>query len=137
YWVSILMAAVLYLLLLGFTPIVAGFYDMQELNKLLPLMGLDLIISAASRQFKVYKQKDLQFRQVAIIDIVTTLASLSVAWWLAVRGWGVYSVVWSTLFASLTSSFFIIITTIGRHPLLFCLNFRENLSVYKIGAYQL
>lgn len=137
YWISILLAAGLYLLLVAFTPVVVAFYDMPELSKLLPLMGLDLIISAASRQFKVYKQKDFQFRQVALIDIITTLASLGVAWTLALRGWGVYSLVWSALFASLTSSFLIIASTIRKHPLLFCLNFRENLEVYKIGAYQL
>lgn len=137
YWMSILLALGVYVVLLAITPVVSKFYGMTELMTLLPLMGLDLLISSSSRQFRVYKQKDLQFKQVALIDIITTVISLAVAWILASRGWGVYSLVLSTLFASLTSSLLIIVTTIRRYPLQFCLSIKENINVYKVGAYQL
>src|SRR5690606_37753066 len=47
YWMSIILAFTMYVLLIAATPLVANFYRMPELGHLLPLMGLDLIISSA------------------------------------------------------------------------------------------
>lgn len=137
YWGSMLLGLVLYVLIALLSPLVAGFYNMPELQSLLPIMGLDLIISTASKQFKVYKQKNLQFKHISIIDITASILSLFVAWHMASSGWGVYSLVFSTLFSSLTSSILIIGTTIKTYPLKFCLAIKENIDIYKVGFYQL
>lgn len=137
YWVSMLLSIVLYGFIIFVSPYIAVFYDMPELNALLPIMGLDLLISTASKQFKVYKQKNLQFKHISLIDIVSSILSLFLAWYLAANGWGVYSLVLSTLFSSFTSSMLIIATTIKKYPLQFCLALRENISIYKVGFYQL
>jgi O-antigen/teichoic acid export membrane protein len=136
YWVSLILGIVLYAVLCTASPFVAQFYKMPELSLLIPVMGLDLIISTAGRQFRVFLQKEMQFKTLASIDILANTLSLCIAFWIASRGGGIRSLIYSTLFASSTSTFLLIYFGIKTHPLSFYINLKEGKSFYKIGLFQ-
>jgi len=136
YWVGLILSVFLYGLLLLISPLIAGFYKQVELNHIIPIMGLDLIISTTGRQFRIFRQKGLDFKSLAIIDITALSISLIVAVFLAMNGFGVYSLVLSTLTSSILTSAFLIFSGLKSHPLIFYLNFTEGKSFYKIGFYQ-
>lgn len=136
YWVSLLLAILLYLVVLVLSPFIADFYHLTEMKKLIPIMGLDLIFSTAGRQFRIFREKNFEFKSLAIIDIASLLVSILIAIWLAVEGGGVYSLVLSTLAASVLASGLLIITGRKKHPILWYLNIKEGRSFYKIGLYQ-
>jgi PST family polysaccharide transporter/teichuronic acid exporter len=79
YWVSLLLSVFLYIIIFSSSFLISNFYHLPELNKLIPIMGFDLIITTAGRQFRVFKQKDLQFKSLAVIDIISLLISLVIA----------------------------------------------------------
>lgn len=136
YWVSLLLSILLYLILLLLTPLISKFYQLPSLNELIPVMGLDLIISSIGLQFRIFREKELQFKSLALIDIFSLLLSLGVALWLAIKGAGVYSIIISSLFASASSAILLVVTGYKRHPLLLYININEGRGFYKIGAYQ-
>jgi O-antigen/teichoic acid export membrane protein len=136
YWVSILLGVILYIILCLSAPLIASFYNIEEIESIIPLMGLDLIITTAGRQFRIFRQKAMQFKSLALIDITTTLLSLLIAISVAMNGGGVWSIVYSTLFASLTSTTLLIVSGLRTHPLSFHINLQEGKSFYKIGFYQ-
>lgn len=136
YWVSMLLGVFLYVLLVVSSPYIASFYGLPSLTSLIPLMGLDLIISTGGRQFRVFRQKALQFRFLAIVDIVSAVLSIGIAIALAYADFGVYSMIYSSVFASLVSTLTLIAFGLKEHPILFYLNFKEGRSFYKIGFYQ-
>lgn len=136
YWVSILLSFFLYGCLLIMSPLVAGFYHLPVLNDLIPVMGLELIFAAAGRQFRIFREKALQFKTLAIIDILSLFISLVVAVLLAMEGAGVYSLIISALFTSFTAGLMLIITGYKSHPLIFYINIREGKGFYRIGFYQ-
>lgn len=136
FWVSLILAVVLYGIVSLSAPLVASFYNLPELSLLIPVMALDLIISTAGRQFKIFKQKELEFKSLALIEIVSAILSIGVAVWLAIKGLGVWSLIYSTLSASLISTLLLIITGIRNHPLVFYINIREGKAFYRIGLYQ-
>lgn len=136
YWVSLLSGIMLYVVLLGLTPFISLFYQLDILNTLIPIMGLDLIIATAGRQFKIFKQKELRFRAIAIIEIFSALISLILSILLAYYGWGVYSLVYGTILNSFLSSGLLIISSLRSHPILFYINFKESKLLYKVGAFQ-
>lgn len=136
YWVSVMIAILMYGILLISTPLVSGFYEMDLLNILIPIIGLDLIFFALGRQFRVFKEKSFKFKELAMIDIFTSVLSLILAFWLAVDGYGVYSIVYSTLFASFSASAILIVSSLKSHPILLHIDFKSNKSFYKIGIYQ-
>lgn len=136
YWVSLILAMVLYLGLLAATPLIAAFYGHMELRLLIPVMSLDLIFSTIGRQFRIFSQKALSFKGLAIIDIVAAMLSLIIAIVIAIKGGGIWSIVYSTLFASLFTSVCLVIVGLRSHPLLFYINIREGWTFYQIGLYQ-
>lgn len=136
YWVGLSIAIFLYFIVIGIVPFIAAFYEMEELKKLIPLAALDLIIISTSKQFRIYKQKDLEFKQIALIDITALLTSLIFELILVYNGVGVYSLVLSALFTSSLSSFLILATTLKEHPLSFHIDIKENKVIYKVGIYQ-
>jgi len=136
YWVSLILGVVLYFVLLIATPFISTFYELPKLRELIPIMGLDLIFTTAGRQFRVVSQKKLQFKSLALINIISSIFSLIVALLLALNGAGVYSLILSTLSASFFSSLMLVITTLKDHPLVFYINLKEGKKFYQIGIYQ-
>jgi O-antigen/teichoic acid export membrane protein len=136
YWVSLLLGLFLYFILFACSPLIASFYHQPELKLLIPVMGLDLIITTAGRQFRVFREKALAFKNLAIIDISAAALSLLVAFAIALKGGGVWSIIFSVLFANTFASLLLILTGLRRHPLVFHINLKENRSFYKIGFYQ-
>lgn len=136
YWVSLLSGFILYILLLLSTPLVVAFYNLDILKTLVPIMGLDLIIATAGRQFKIFKQKQLRFKEIGIIEIFAAVLSLIVSVFLAYTHWGVYSLVYGTLLNSFISSFLLTVSSFKSHPIAFYINIRENKHLYKMGLYQ-
>lgn len=92
YWnliVSILFVTVLYFS----APVIADFYGLPKLCKLLRVMSLDLIIVALSIVPTNQLKKELKFKQLASRTIVSTIVSTSITIYLAYIGWGVWSIV--------------------------------------------
>lgn len=136
YWVSVILGVLLYVVLVIMAPVIADFYNYDELMSLIPILGLDLIFSTLGRQFRVFREKALDFKTLAIIDIAAAFSSLLLALTLAINGFGIYSLVFSTLFSSFLATTLLLINGLRTHPLLFYINLKEGRSFYKIGLYQ-
>ena len=136
YWFNLLVSFVMYAVLLAITPFVANFYNQPELDILIPLLGLTLIISGIGRQFKVIEQKKLLFKGISFVDMSTSILSLLVAVVLAARGFGVYSLVYSSLVQSFTSNLVFLIMGLRKQGLQFHLSFDETKPFLKIGGFQ-
>ncbi|MFD2966708.1 MOP flippase family protein [Sphingobacterium bambusae] len=136
YWGGGIISILLYFVVTLSTPLFSRFYNEPFLNTLIPVMAVDLIISAIGRQFAVFKQKDFRFKELAIIKIVSELFSLLVAAVLAYNGYGIWSLVASILVASFINSVLNFILGIKLHPLSFNLNYSQTKHLYKIGFYQ-
>lgn len=134
YWFNLLVNLGLYCLILCFTPVAAYFYDQPLLKKLIPLAGIDLILIAAGKQFYTVLQKRLDYKIIAIIDITASIISLSVAYLTALKGFGVYSIIISSLSQNLIRS--ILLMIYGKHPIKLHCKFKEIYSFLKIGVYQ-
>ena len=100
------------------------------------LIGLNIIFSGIGIQFKTIETKNLNFKQISIIDIIAVLLSLVIAVILAVKGYGVFSLVYSSLAQYLLSNTLYLILGIKKHGLLFHYRFSETLPFLKIGIYQ-
>lgn len=136
YWFNILLCIVLYGLLFLITPVISNLYAEPRLDYLIPLLGLNLIISGAGIQFKTIETKHLDFKNISIIDIIAAIISLIVAVWMAATGYGVLSLVYSALIQYLISNLLFLIIGIRKYGLLFHFKISETLPFLKIGIYQ-
>lgn len=136
YWLNVIFSLVLFGLLYILSPFLASFYSEPELKNLVYLISFAIILSALGRQFKTILQKEMNFKTVAIIDIVSILLSLVLAIILAVANYGVYSLVISALFQYLLSNFLFFVWGNRIQKLSFHFKYSETRPFLKIGIYQ-
>lgn len=92
YW-NIALSLLLYVVLFVGAPLVAGFYGMPLLTKVLRVQGIVLLFNALSIIQQNQLKKHLQFKKLSIVYITSALLSLAIAIFTAYRGWGVWSLV--------------------------------------------
>ena len=136
YWINIGFSLLLFAIIYSIAPLLAKFYDESDLIVLLPIMGSGLIITAIGRQFKTIEQKKLNFKFISIIEIIGSLSTLVAAVVLAIMGYGVYSLVYSTLLRYFLINVAYFFAGMKKQGLLFKISFRESVPFLKIGIFQ-
>lgn len=99
YW-NLVAAVIFYWILFLCGPAIASFYNMDELCTVLRVQSLSLIIQAFSTVQSNQLQKKLRFKELSIRNIVATLIGTAVAIVMAFLGYGVWSLVASSLISS-------------------------------------
>lgn len=104
FWVNIGLSFILFALLLGLAPMIAPIFGHPELVPLLMLGGVALPVAAAGQQFQALAEKDLQFTQLAIGEVLAALAGLLVSIASALLGAGMYALVLGVLTTTASNS---------------------------------
>lgn len=104
YILNIVTSAVVCLLVWFSAPYVALFYQEPRLTNLMHWMCFICLIPAFGQQFQVLFQKELRFKPIAQIDILSYLIGFLVVFFGAYSGYGVYALVWSYLANALFKS---------------------------------
>ena len=105
FWWNMFLSIFLYFVLYLCAPAIARFYNIPLLSSVLRIQGLVLIINALSIIQQNQLRKQLKFRQLAVIMVISTSLSVCIAIVLAFLEWGV----WALVVQQLSSSLFIAI----------------------------
>ena len=100
YWnllVSIILIAVLFIA----APSIARFYNMPLLEDILKVQSFILVINAFSIVQQNILIKHLQFKKLALINLISNTVGATVAIILAYKEWGVWSLVYKNLISAL------------------------------------
>ena len=92
YW-NIGISLILYLIIFLAAPAIARYFDIPLLSDVLRVQGLVLIIYAFNIIQKNQLQKNLKFKVLSIVTIITSVISLGVTIFLAYKGLGVWALV--------------------------------------------
>lgn len=93
FYVSIVIAIVLYLVLFFCAPLVAKFYENDLLTPVLRVMGLRLPIAAINSVQQAYVSRRMAFRKFFWATLFGTIVSGVVGIWMAYAGYGVWALV--------------------------------------------
>lgn len=137
YWLNIFISLILYSLLFIGAPIIAKFYNEPELKILVPILGINLLLLAIGRQQRTIMQKQFQFKAIAITEVGSFFLGLIVAILLALNNFGVYSLVYSTLFASFISNGLFLILNLRHNPIRFYFRLSETKPFLKVGGFSM
>ncbi|MBT7817581.1 MAG: MOP flippase family protein [Polaribacter sp.] len=135
YWLSILFSFILFALVIFITPLLSRWYSELELLNILPIMGINLIISSVGRQFRTLEQKELNFSFISKVDVFTALIILTTSYFFAVHDFGVYSLVYSTLLGSAFRSILFLYVGLKKYSLKLHFSFFDVRSFFKIGMF--
>lgn len=111
FYFNVIITFVIYFILFMLAPVVAKFYHMPILCKILRVQGLILFIYSLNIIQRNQIRKNLQFKKLSTISITTSLVALVITVLMAYLGFGVWSlVVQNFIFALLPCIFFWITT---------------------------
>lgn len=136
FWVNLLLGVFFYLLLVLCSPFIADYYHQPLLTRVLPILGLVLVTSSFGKMFNVFKMKELDFKFISLVEITGVAAGFALTVILALRGCGVFSLVYGTLLQSLLIFGTYAMSGFRRYRILFRLRISEIKPLLRIGVFQ-
>lgn len=133
FWWNIGLSVILYGLLFLFAPVVARFYNMSLLCDVLRVQGLVLIFNALRLIQTNQLRKRLQFRLLAITNIVAAVVSVLVAIVMAFMGFGVWSLVAQQLVLAAVNA--LLVCAVGRWKPSFVFSFASFRELFNFGFF--
>lgn len=135
YWLNIFISLLLYTILYLSASWVAIFYNEPELKLLIPIISISLLLMAIGRQHRTIMQKQFQFKAIAIIEIIAILFGLLTATILAIKNFGVYSLVYSTLTTAFISNSLFLVLNFRLNPITMRFRLSEAKPFLKVGGF--
>ncbi|MEG1555775.1 MAG: MOP flippase family protein [Bacteroidales bacterium] len=136
FWLNLLISTVLFLGLWAVSPLFSNFYHEPMLNTIIPLLGLQLVISSFGKMFLTFKTKELEFKFISIVNIIGIEIAAIFTVILALNGFGVFSLVYGMLLQTTIIQAIYAISGIKKYRILFHFNLKEITDLLKIGGFQ-
>ncbi|MBA3023719.1 MAG: MOP flippase family protein [Proteobacteria bacterium] len=137
YWLNAGAALGLAIILVLASPFIANFYGDSRLVTLTWIAGATLVVAALGQQIRVLAEKNLQFFELARVEVFSAGVALVVAIFIAMQGGGVYALVGGVLANAivLTALLWIFLAR-GWRPL-WCFSLKEIRQFLGFGAYMI
>ena len=130
---SILFGAALYFL----SPFIASFFSLPKLAYYLKLTSIIVVIGGPSNLFRALLQKNLNFKELSIIDIGRNIFLLGFVTTMLIIGYGVLGVIYGNIIATLLSTILIAILSLKYRYISIYPYFKINklIPFLKFGMY--
>ncbi|MCH8873330.1 MOP flippase family protein, partial [candidate division KSB1 bacterium] len=100
FWLNLATGFFLTLLFIALSPVIANFYSEPLLIPVIILVSLNFLIGSVSVVQSSLLKKRLEFKRLALVELVTLLVSGAVGITLALLGFGVWSLAWQGVIAT-------------------------------------
>ena len=119
FWFNVVWCIVLYLLLFVSSPMIARFYNREELTPVLRVLGIQVLISGVKNVEQAYVSKTLQFKKFFFATLGGTVGAAVIGIWMAKHGYGVWALVAQHLFNTFMDTVILWITVKWRPKFMF------------------
>ena len=137
WWFNLTFSAVLLILTLTASPFVSDFYNDGSLKIVLQLLSVNFVFASLGRLHRTILEKNLKFKLIFVVETAGNLIGLLVSIILALKGFGVLSVVYSTLITIFLQNITFFIVGAKTYSVLIKPSFMTVNPLIKIGVYQL
>ena len=138
FWLNIFMGGLLSFIFIASSSFIASFYDRSELVIPLQYVSPVFLIIAFGNQFKVLCQKSLQFRRIAVVDIIASVLALVVTFGGLYIGHGYVVIIYSIIVrASVTTLFFVVYGIRHQHRPALHFKISEISDFVRFGMFQM
>lgn len=123
---NFVVAIASYLVLVLFAPQISVLFNEPVLTKIIYILGLTLIINSMGFVPRSYLWKQMDFKRLTIVSLLSTLTAGTVGIILAYHGYGVWSLVYKSIVASSISTVLMLFLSSVKIKITFSVNsFRE------------
>lgn len=100
----VIVNSFLFLFVLALAPFAAGFFDEQRIVPIMRFLSAQFLITSFAVIPRSLIVRDMLFKEKSLVDLVSAIMSSLITLLLALKGWGVWSLVWGTLTLNLCLS---------------------------------
>lgn len=104
FYFNIIVGFVLYLILIGLSPLIANFYNQPKLKEITVWVSLNFVINAFSTVQRAKLTIELDFKRQAWISLFSVLIGGSVGIWMAYNKFGVWTLVYQSLLVNIINT---------------------------------
>jgi len=130
FWLNLGIGCFLYVLFFFMAPLFSIFFHQPQLTILVRVICLSFIISSLTSVQSNLLVRELKFKQKVLFNWISVLLGYSVAFILAIRGYGVWAVVWMTIVTASSNSLLYWISSAWRPSFLFNTSKIKELSKF-------
>ncbi len=142
FWINILVGFLLTLVFIVLAPLISHFYSEVRLNRIIMILASTFFISSFGIVQGALFTKEMNFKSLAIVEILAIAISGTIAIVLAFSGFGVWSLVYKQIVSNLVRVFFLWIFSSWKPKFVFrwqrvkeLLGFGLNLTGFKFVNY--
>lgn len=136
YWIQLILFTVMFLVSIAISPLIASYYNESSLSYLIPISLSALVFMGIGMLYNTMLQKNKEFRILAIRNIIASSTSFIIALLLAIWGFGVFSLILSTLFQTAFLHLWNFFSGIKYIRVQRYISLKEVKPLIKIGLYQ-
>jgi O-antigen/teichoic acid export membrane protein len=107
FWFNIIVSIFLFILFFFLSGFIASFYVQPVLKSISQVISSVFFLNALGMVQRIKLEKELKFKQIGIAELLSSLLSILIAISLAIKGFGVWSLVYLNLLKPLFYSVFI------------------------------
>ena len=137
FWLNIVVCIVIYLILYASKDLVSILFSDSNLSTYIPFACLGIIISSFGQQYSFLLDKELKFKQKAIVNFLSSIVgflSLIILLYMNLKLW---ALIFSNLFSALIKSICFLIIGFKIQPLGSKFDFKKVKELLKFGFYQM
>ena len=132
FWINTIISAAVFSLLFVLSPFISSFYDEPILEKILPALSLNIIIKSLSIVHRAKLTISLNFKALNFITIISVFISGLVGIYFALKGYGVWALVYQITLRNLI--FFLIINFWIKWLPSFVIDVNSVSNLFKFGS---
>lgn len=115
---NVFVSIIIYSLIYFISPQISSYFARPELIKIARVLGLSIILKSFTLSGFVQMTKDLRFKENSYINIISSILSITSTYFMAIMGWGYWSLVMQQLFLAFYNILLLLI--IGKWKPYFC-----------------
>jgi len=127
FYTSIVLALILYLLIYIISPFLSAFYSEPLLSKVLRIQSINIIIASLYSVPVSLIQRNFEFKKTFLAGLISSICQGSIGIFLALKGFGVWALVYASLTHSCVYYLIIIIATRWKPKAIFSFSAVKNL----------
>lgn len=104
FWSNLMVGALLYGVAAGSSPFVAAFFNNPQVQPVMMVISLSMIINPVGVIHSVLLTRELNFGRNGLFQIGGTFIEGTISIWMALNGFGVWSLIWGKLVSSVLTS---------------------------------
>lgn len=133
-----LTLGVFFVIIISFSsPFISNFYNEPLLKIIIPVLSLNFILISFGRLHKTILQRDLDYKLISTIEIVSQFILISSTLILVFNGYKIFSLVYSNLLASAFANFYFFFNGLHSNKISLSFSYNKIKPFLRIGFYQL